>query len=181
MVEYDNHYIKEDYFGNSYKELIDFFSKYSYRGKILDLGCGQGRDVIELAKLGYDLTGIDISQVGIDQMLKKAESLNLNIKGYVEDIYSFNRISEFDIVILDSMLHFYKNDLEKETAFLEGILKQMKKGSVFCNLLMKSANKEKYLKKVISEFDADFEIINDSYARYIEANCDCHMYIIKKL
>ena len=32
-----------------------------------------------LAELGYDVTGVDISEVGINQMLVKAKKLNLQI------------------------------------------------------------------------------------------------------
>ena len=175
------YYIEEDYFGKSYKELIEFFSHYEPKGTVLDLGCGQGRDSIEIAKLGYNVTGVDISIVGINQMILKANALNLNLIGIADDIYKFDRINEFDIILLDSMLHFYKNDKKKETEFLEGILKQMKEGSIFCNLLMKSKANEKYLKSIVSSFKAEFEIVLDDYAQYPEANCDYHMYVIKKL
>lgn len=44
------------------------FSKYfKKRGKILDIGCNCGRVSISLAKMGYDVTGIDISEKSIKQ------------------------------------------------------------------------------------------------------------------
>lgn len=181
MVEYDKHYMEEDYFGNAYIELIKFFRHYEPKGTFLDLGCGQGRDSIEIAKLGYTVTGVDISKVGIKQMTLKANALNLSLIGIADDIYKFDRINEFDIVLLDSMLHFYKNDKKKETEFFEGILKQMKEGSVFCNLLLKSKTNEKYLKSIVNNCISEFEILLDDYAKYPEANCDYHMYVIKKL
>ena len=60
-----------------YPELIDFFKHYEPEGNIIDLGCGQGRDSISQAKLGYKVTGIDNSKVGIDQMntISKKERL----------------------------------------------------------------------------------------------------------
>ena len=69
MADYDKYYKTEDLFGEPYPELIDFFKIYEPKGKLIDLGCGQGRDSISLAKLGYNVTGIDNSKVGIDQMI----------------------------------------------------------------------------------------------------------------
>jgi len=180
MPIYDKYYKDENYFGGSYKELLAFFTSYSPKGTILDLGCGQGRDSIELAKLGYKVTGVDISSVGINQMIDTAMKLKLDIIGLVNDIYTFDSINKYDTVLLDSIFHFYKNDVVKETQFLNKILHDMSKGSVFCNLMIKSSQKEKYLKTQISNSKYNFEVLYDSYATYPEANAQYHMYIIKK-
>ncbi|MCB0820944.1 MAG: methyltransferase domain-containing protein, partial [Bacteroidetes bacterium] len=78
---YDKYYETEELFGEPYPELIEFFRTYSLKGKVLDLGCGQGRDSIAIARLGYEVTGIDNSRTGIEQMLEIAASENLNLKG----------------------------------------------------------------------------------------------------
>ncbi|BCR35236.1 class I SAM-dependent methyltransferase [Mariniplasma anaerobium] len=181
MATYDTYYLEENYFGKPYKELIKFFSQYEPKGSVLDLGCGQGRDSIEIAKLGYSVTGIDISKVGIEQLNLKAKDLNLKLTGFVDDIYKFNRISEYDVILLDSMFHFYSKDKKKETEFLKSILEQMQKGSILCNLLMKSNKNEKHLKSIVGNFDSEFEVLFDDYAVYPEANCEYHMYVIKKI
>ena len=94
-VKYDKYYRTENLFGEPYSELISFFMDYPKRGKLLDLGCGQGRDAIPLARLGYEVTGIDNSKVGIDQMNKLAQSENLNLRGIVADIYQYDNFSNF--------------------------------------------------------------------------------------
>jgi hypothetical protein len=38
---YNKYYLQENYFGDPYPELIDFFENYPTRGKLLDVGCGQ--------------------------------------------------------------------------------------------------------------------------------------------
>ena len=78
MTDYDKYYEVEDLFGEPYPELIDFFRRYEPKGKMIDLGCGQGRDLIYLARLGYIVTGIDNSKVGIDQMNSISEKEGLN-------------------------------------------------------------------------------------------------------
>ena len=72
-VTYDKYYKTENLFGQPYPELLAFFTEYPKKGNVLDLGCGQGRDAIPLARLGFDVTGIDNSSVGIAQMNRIAK------------------------------------------------------------------------------------------------------------
>jgi 2-polyprenyl-3-methyl-5-hydroxy-6-metoxy-1,4-benzoquinol methylase len=46
-------------------------------GRALDLGCGDGRHTLYLARQGYNVTGLDISSVGINKLQKLAKCLNL--------------------------------------------------------------------------------------------------------
>lgn len=64
-VTYDNYYQTENLFGNPYTELLSFFKEYLEPGKVLDLGCGQGRNAAAIARLGFEVIGIDNSEVGI--------------------------------------------------------------------------------------------------------------------
>jgi tellurite methyltransferase len=113
-MSYGKYYNTEDYFGAPYHELIAFLSDYPKKGKLLDLGFGQGRDAIALARLCYSVAGIDSSKVGIDQMNQISQNENLDLIGIVGDIYTFDRFGEFDMVLLDSMFHFAKKDKERE-------------------------------------------------------------------
>ncbi len=48
-------------------------------GKALDVAMGQGRNTLFLAAKGWDVTGFDISKVGLQQAQAKAESRGLKI------------------------------------------------------------------------------------------------------
>lgn len=54
---------------------------------------------------------MDISDVGIAQMQKRAEALSLTVEGIVGDIYTYADIDSFDIVLLDSMVHLFLEGL----------------------------------------------------------------------
>lgn len=46
---------------------------------------------------------------------------NSNVKGEIGDVFSYPISSEYGIVLLDSMLHFYSRDMEKETTFIKRV------------------------------------------------------------
>jgi len=47
--------------------------------KIIDIGCGTGRHSIELAKRGYKVTGIDLSESQLERAKEKTKAQNLQI------------------------------------------------------------------------------------------------------
>ncbi len=70
---------------------------------------------------------MDHSTVGINQVNKEAEKRNIDVKGIVDNVFDFPIPEDTDFVLLDSMLHFYKNVIRKETAFVNKILFELKK------------------------------------------------------
>lgn len=146
---YDKYYQTENLFGEPYPELIRFFTDLTERGSVLDLGCGQGRNALALARLGYTVTGIDISRTGIEQMNKIARSENLALNGTVDNIYTFNRIDAFDIVLLDSIFHFAKKDREKESLLLQKIQSELQPGGLLVICLQDTGNKVKILNQIL--------------------------------
>ncbi len=93
----------------------------------MDLGCGQGRDAIPLARLGYEVIGIGNSKVGIEQIKQIVKAENLKLNAITSDIFVFDDFSEYDFILLDSMFHFTKKDIKKETEFIKMILSKIKK------------------------------------------------------
>ena len=166
-MSYNQYYKTENLFGDPYPELIDFFRRYDRKGKLLDLGCGQGRDAIALARLGYAVSGIDNSKLGIDQMNAIAKAENLNLKGFVDDIYSYDSYEDFDIVLLDSMFHFEKRDKERESGLIKNIAQKIDQGGLICICIQDTGNKVKILKETIDQSGINFEILNDSSLTYI--------------
>ena len=67
--------------------------------EILDLGCGYGRHAIELAKNGYNVTGVDTSKKFIDIAKKEAQKNNVKIDFLIEDMRNLSFINKFDVII----------------------------------------------------------------------------------
>ncbi len=180
MAKYDKYYEEEHYFGEPYPDLTKFFSEHESRGKVLDLGCGQGRDALAIARLGYEVTGVDISAVSIKQMLSAAKKGGLSVVGVVADIYEYPIDSSFDFILLDSMLHFYKRDREKETQFLERIMNEMRSSSILCIFVNKSKTTEPILERIFNESTIQWVILSDEYIKYSEVNSIYKMFIVQK-
>ena len=49
-------------------------------GKALDVGAGMGRNALHLARLGWDVTGIDLSAQGLAVMRSGAEKAGLKVQ-----------------------------------------------------------------------------------------------------
>jgi 2-polyprenyl-3-methyl-5-hydroxy-6-metoxy-1,4-benzoquinol methylase len=65
-------------------------------GKILDAGCGPGRWLIYLHNLGYDVTGLDISEEALDMAQNYNKSIQL-VRGDVE--HTLFSDETFDVII----------------------------------------------------------------------------------
>lgn len=180
QVAYDEYYEEANYFGNPYPGLIEFFATNKTRGTVLDLGCGQGRDALPLGTLGYKVLGVDHSRVGIEQLNQQATRKQLPVEGIVGDVYTYPISAEIDVVLLDSMLHFYKNDLAKETQFVTKILTELKVGGIFINCLLKGEQRENTLIQINQESPHDWEILIDGYTEYKEANAEFHLFAVRK-
>lgn len=127
------------------------------------MGCGQGRDSIALAKLGYKVTGVDISQVGIFQMLGKAQKLKLKLTGVVHDIFTFEPSRKYDVILLDSVLLFRKKDQEKETIFFTRVLEYVKQGGLICIFIHKRRPTEKLLTSIMNTGEWIWEKVVNKY------------------
>lgn len=66
---------------------------------ILDLYCGYGRHAIELAKLGFKVTGVDATQDFLDIAIQKAREENVNITFEQCDMRKIDYNQQFNAVI----------------------------------------------------------------------------------
>jgi len=71
------------------------------KGRVLDVAMGSGRNAIYLARLGFDVKGIDISSEAVNTALESAEKIGVNIKAQVanlEDNYCIEK-GAYDVII----------------------------------------------------------------------------------
>jgi tellurite methyltransferase len=106
MTDYETLYAEgQDVCGQPFPELVRFFEAQPAGLRVLDLGCGQGRDTLMVARLGHQVVGVDLSPTGVAQMLATAADADLSVTGQVADIAGFEPDGTFDVVVIDRVLH----------------------------------------------------------------------------
>jgi len=115
------------------KTQADYLTKVIDTGKVkpgraLDLGCGTGIKSILLAKKGFDVTGIDISETAINYANENTKKENLEIKFIVADATDLDFLGEkkFDFILDWANLHGIPEN--KRDKYIKGITKHLKSG-----------------------------------------------------
>lgn len=105
----------------------NLFLKYAKeQGKILDLGFGSGRDMIHFKNLGFDVEGIDPTEVFVENMKKQGFNVR---KQYAEEIIEENVYD--GIWACASLLHVKKENLNDVFKRCFNALKE--KGILYCS------------------------------------------------
>ncbi len=80
--------------------LADNRTQLPGKGRALDLAMGEGRNALFAASLGYDVLGVDISEVGVQRANELAQERGLSLKGEVADLDDWTILENtFDLVM----------------------------------------------------------------------------------
>lgn len=111
---------------------VDFIIKalnLTGQERILDLACGFGRHSLELARRGFDVTGVDITPEYVKYASTQAEKEGLNARFYCRDIRRVDDQGTFDVVLnmADGAIGYLENDAENAKIF-EVVSRALKPG-----------------------------------------------------
>ena len=76
----------------------------------LDLGCGEGRNAIYLASIGFETSAVDISSAGIEKLNTVAREMELSVDASVCDMRTYIFPSCFDLVVCQGCLHLVERN-----------------------------------------------------------------------
>ena len=103
--------------------------------KVLDIGCGEGKDAVYMATKGYTVTAFDLTENGIRKTIRLAEEQGTTINAYVDDINTFETDEKFDIIYSSGTIQYLFEENKK--AFFEKLGRITKKNSfVFFNVFV---------------------------------------------
>lgn len=77
------------------------------RGRVLDAGCGTGEHTIHLARLGYDIRGIDSSAHAIEQARANAAEHHVAARFEVADALALSDDPAYDTIIDSALFHIF--------------------------------------------------------------------------
>ena len=98
---------------------------------ILDLCCGQGRHAIELAKLGHQVTGLDLTPFLLEAGEKAAEAAGVDVRFVQGDMRRIPFEAEFDAVVnLFTAFGYFDSD-EEDQQVLASVERCLKPGGMF--------------------------------------------------
>ena len=109
---YDQRYAGQEYYwGKKPSAICDRIMEIirpssDFRPKLLDLGCGEGRNAIYFAKHGFDVTALDVSLPGLEKTKRYAKEVGVGIKTIQADIITHEIEDTYDVIFSTGALHY---------------------------------------------------------------------------
>ena len=102
--------------------------------RILDAGCGEGRNIRYLLKHGFDVRGVDESEQAVAAVRRNAAALAPALGGDRFSVQSLEAMTfddaAFDVVICNAVLHFARDEAHW-WRMLRGVWRVLKPGGMF--------------------------------------------------
>jgi SAM-dependent methyltransferase len=98
---------------------------------VLDLGCGVGRHALELARRGFRVTGVDRTQIFLDEAGQRAEKEELNLEWVRDDMRAFCRTDAFDVALSFFTSFGYFEDPGEDRLVVGNVQRSLRTGGAF--------------------------------------------------
>ena len=74
--------------------------------KVLDIGCGEGKDAVFLAKNGYIVSAFDAAEKGLEKARELARLHHVDVNFFQADINEYELSDEYDIIFSSGVFHY---------------------------------------------------------------------------
>lgn len=78
---------------------------------VLDIGCGEGKDAVFLARNGYSVSAFDASEQGLSKARKLADIHGVTVDFFKADVRDFRLETDFDIIFSSGVFHYIPLEL----------------------------------------------------------------------
>lgn len=118
ITPYEERYQTEGYYwGTKPNDMCFDVLKRFYPEKpcrLLEIGCGEGRDAVFFAQNGYDVTAFDAAESGLEKAQKLAEARGVCVKFFKADLREYRLSENYDIIYSSGVFHHIRPELQKE-------------------------------------------------------------------
>ena len=116
---------------------LQLWEELSHQGdSVLDLGCGNGRVTMHLARLGRKVTGLDTEKRFLEVLEARAVRCGLTVETVCADVRGFDLGVQFDAVLAPMQLVQLLEGSAERKAMLAGAARHLRPGGVFAATLM---------------------------------------------
>lgn len=106
-TRWNDRYRSGEYIGRTHPtDLLRSWLSICPKGTALDLACGSGRNSRFLAEAGYDVTGIDISNVAIELASAASSKSDQKPSYEVQDLENSQIQGNFDLIVMVRYVNF---------------------------------------------------------------------------
>lgn len=74
--------------------------------RVLDMGCGEGKDAVFLSRNGYRVSAFDLSDAGLQKARQLAQACRTGVDFFKADLLTYQPSQPFDIVFASGVLHY---------------------------------------------------------------------------
>jgi SAM-dependent methyltransferase len=98
----------ETYWGDQPNLIVPLISSYLHPGsRILVVGCGEGRDAVFLARLGFEVVATEISRNGLNRTKETATQKELRLELHLKDAQQpHDDLGKFNAVLMMNVIQF---------------------------------------------------------------------------
>lgn len=97
--------------GRSQKEIIRLAADGEISGRVLDVGCGTGENALYLARLDFEVWGVDATRSAIKKAKEKAKEREISVKFLVCDALKLHLLqNKFNTVIDCGLFHVFSDE-----------------------------------------------------------------------
>lgn len=95
-------------------DVAEFYKLFPAGGRVLDVGCGEGRNSIFMAKLGCKVDAFDLSESGIAKAKLIAEAQGVQVNFFACDLADFVFARDYDVILSHGVLHLPEREARSE-------------------------------------------------------------------
>lgn len=85
-----------------------------FRPRLLDLGCGEGRDVVYFAQHGFEVVGLDSSLPGLEKTRRYAEEVGVHVETIHADIVNYELEDTYDVIFSTGTLQYLPPEMRPQ-------------------------------------------------------------------